>query len=316
MSKILYHYCSLDTFNAIVSNKCLRLSDLSKSNDYMERKWIMNVTEEALIDIFNKQGIKIDLREDYWYSDTINNHISYLYDWLKFYVERSSFITCFSRNGDLLSQWRAYGDNGKGVSIGFNAKLLSKSHSNKNEIYYEDVIYDMKEQIKEIQIAVLNAIDYMKELFNDFPIRLSDNFNEYFVNEFDVFCQVLCDELAILSCYMKNPAFREEDEVRIFYSPVLTIESDNSTLKEHFSKTKRFNNYILKPINFHTRSDQIIGYSDLSFEKLIQKGIIAEIIIGPSSKVTKEDIYFIFTKFGYNSDDILIKQSVSSYRIK
>jgi hypothetical protein len=48
MGRKLYHYCSLETFIAIISNKCLRLSDLSKSNDYMERKWIMNIVEEAL----------------------------------------------------------------------------------------------------------------------------------------------------------------------------------------------------------------------------------------------------------------------------
>ncbi|MEG0308941.1 MAG: hypothetical protein RR636_13420 [Clostridium sp.] len=38
MSRCFYHYCRLDTFIAIISNKSLRLCDLSKTNDYMERK--------------------------------------------------------------------------------------------------------------------------------------------------------------------------------------------------------------------------------------------------------------------------------------
>ena len=57
MSRKLYHYCSLETFISIISNKCLRLSDLSKSNDYMERKWIINIIEEALNKSFKDEGI-------------------------------------------------------------------------------------------------------------------------------------------------------------------------------------------------------------------------------------------------------------------
>ncbi len=86
-------------------------------------------------------------------------------------------------------------------------------------------------------------------------------------------------------------------------------------IQEQFSKTSRFNNYVLKPINFCARKDQIIGYSDLSFEKLIQRGVISEIIIGPSSRINKDDIYYLLTKFGYNSNDIYIKQSQTSYRL-
>lgn len=315
MGRKLYHYCSLETLIAIISNKCLRLSDLSKSNDYMERKWIMNIIEEALDKSFKDEGIIINLREEYWYSEGINNHISYLLDLLSYDVTRSSYITCFSRNGDLLSQWRAYGDDGRGVAIGFNAKLLYKVYSRKNNVYIEDVLYDKEEQIEEIRIAVDNAVIYMKSLFKSNSDRVIDDFNNYFIEEFDTFCEVFCDELAILSCYMKNPAFKEEDEVRIFYAPIIH-DDDPVFIQEQFCKTSRFSNYVLKPINFLARKDQIIGYCDLSFEKLIQRGIISEIIIGPSSRVNVHDIYFLLTKFGFSSNDIEIKESQASYRLK
>lgn len=54
MSRCFYHYCRLDTFIAIISNKSLRLCDLSKTNDYMERKWILNILEDSLIKAFEK----------------------------------------------------------------------------------------------------------------------------------------------------------------------------------------------------------------------------------------------------------------------
>lgn len=315
MSRKVYHYCSLETFIAIISSKCLRLSDLSKSNDYMERKWIMNILEEALDKSFKDEGIIINLREKYWYEDNVNNHIECLLEMLRYDVTHSSYITCFSRKGDLLSQWRAYGDDGRGVSIGFDSKMLYKVDSRKNEIYIEDVLYDKEKQIEEIHFAVYNALTYMKDLFEQNTARVSDDFNKYFIEEFDAFCEVICDELAILSCYMKNPAFKEEDEVRIFYAPTISVD-EPELIQEQFSKTSRFNNYVLKPINFYARKDQIIGYSDLSFEKLTQRGIISEIIIGPSSRVNEDDIYYLLTKFGYNSNDISIKQSEASYRLK
>ncbi|OBR90014.1 hypothetical protein CLRAG_36060 [Clostridium ragsdalei P11] len=315
MTRKLYHYCSLETFISIISNKCIRLSDLSKSNDYMERKWIISIIEEALDKSLKDEGIIIDLRENYWYEDGINNHIEYLLSMLKDRVMESSYIACFSRKGDLLSQWRAYGDDGKGVSIGFDPKLLRKVNSNKNDIYIEDILYDKDEQIEDIRLAVNGAVTYMKNLFHDDAVRVSDDFNKYFIEEFDAFCEVICDELEISSCYMKNPAFKEEDEVRIFYVPLIS-EDNHLAIQEELSKTRRFNNYVLKPIDFHARNDQIIGYADLSFEKLVQKNIISEVIIGPSSRVNKNDICYLLSKFGYNSDDILINESQASYRLR
>ena len=36
---VVYHYCSVDTFFQIITNHTLRLSDIEKSNDFMEKKW-------------------------------------------------------------------------------------------------------------------------------------------------------------------------------------------------------------------------------------------------------------------------------------
>jgi hypothetical protein len=282
----------------------------------MERKWIISIIEEALDKSLKDEGIIIDLREKYWYEDGINNHIEYLLSMLKYKVMESSYIACFSRKGDLLSQWKAYGDDGKGVSIGFDSKLLRKVNSNKNDIYIEDILYDKDEQIEDIRLSVNDAVTYMKNLFHDDAVRVGDDFNKYFIEEFDAFCEVICDELEISSCYMKNPAFKEEDEVRIFYVPLISSEDNHLAIQEELSKTRRFNNYVLKPINFHARNDQIIGYADLSFEKLVQKNIISEVIIGPSSRVNKNDICYLLSKFGYNSNDILINESQASYRLR
>ena len=34
----------------------------------------------------------------------------------------TNFVVCFCEDGDVLSQWRGYADNGKGCSLGFSVK--------------------------------------------------------------------------------------------------------------------------------------------------------------------------------------------------
>ncbi|MEG0308940.1 MAG: hypothetical protein RR636_13415 [Clostridium sp.] len=97
--------------------------------------------------------------------------------------------------------------------------MISKAISRKNKVYFEYVLYELEEQVEEIEFAVENAINYMKNMFESDKVRVSDDFNKYFVEEFDAFYEVVCDDLAEIRCYMKNPYFKEEDKVRIIYSP-------------------------------------------------------------------------------------------------
>lgn len=48
-------------------------------------------------------------------------------------------ISCFSKNGDLLSQWRAYAEDGKGFSIGFDSNYIYHGLGvNINSVVYEE----------------------------------------------------------------------------------------------------------------------------------------------------------------------------------
>ena len=56
MKKSIYHYCSLETFSQIVKNKTIRLSDLNKTNDYMEKKWGKDLLYGVLCDELKRNG--------------------------------------------------------------------------------------------------------------------------------------------------------------------------------------------------------------------------------------------------------------------
>lgn len=121
----IYHYCSLETFVQIIRNKALRLSELDKTNDYMEKKWGINFLYRVLRDELQGRGITMDLKENYWYSENAHNHLEQLENDIKSFLNHQTLIACFSTEKDMLSQWRAYGDDGNGVAIGFDWNLFT-----------------------------------------------------------------------------------------------------------------------------------------------------------------------------------------------
>jgi len=321
MSKInsIYHYCSIETMYSIISNKTIRLSDLNKTNDYMEKRWTLNLIERSLVEAFKENEIKIDLYEKYFYEDGINSHIAYIKSFIEEYICDSSpiLISCFSRNKDKLSQWRAYGQDGYGVSIGVDLNKIEKLQTRKSEIIVEDVCYDENEQIETIKLDILEAIIYMKNMFENDSVRVSDDFNEYFREEFDAFCEVVIPLIDISSTYIKNPAFIEEDEIRIIYNPNLFEEinyKDEEEYNRFFKNIHKVNLFEVYPLKFDSKNNQIIGYTDISFKKLIKDLIINEIVIGPKSKLTSNDLYFLLVANGYNANEICISNSTASYR--
>lgn len=118
-------------------------------------------------------------------------------------------ITCFSKQEDKLSQWRAYGQDGYGVAIGFDLNKIMLLQDKKININVKDVIYNEKKQATEISQAIKQSVKYMKELFKEDSTRTSDDFSEYFRDEFDAFCEVIVDKLEQIRYHIKNPAFIE-----------------------------------------------------------------------------------------------------------
>ena len=108
MDQILYHYCGLDAFLSIIKNSTLWLSDIRKSNDYLECVYCRDKINEKI------RGFLEDDKEaleawDFGYN--INSDLS---------MDMISYVACFSENKDQLSQWRGYADNGAGIAVGFS----------------------------------------------------------------------------------------------------------------------------------------------------------------------------------------------------
>lgn len=108
----IYHYCSSGAFLSIISNKKIWLSDINTMNDFGEMHWAYDRFMEAANNVINEIG---------------ESFISKVDEIISTSQQRVLPMLCsFSTDGDVLSQWRAYSENGKGVAIGFSTKELKK----------------------------------------------------------------------------------------------------------------------------------------------------------------------------------------------
>lgn len=316
----VYHYCSVDTFMAIIQNKTLRLSDLNKTNDYMEKRWANKFIVDVLQQKLSEFGVDMKLDEDYWYDGHSNNHLQYYKREVErvLYDERPVLITCFSEEKDRLSQWRAYGQDGTGVAIGFNYKLLRLLNNNK-DIWVEKVLYKESKQKEKLGQLIESVIFYIQNMFEKDEFRISDDFNVYFKEEFDVFCEVLIDYIGQIGCTIKNPAFAEEKEVRIIYNPdfpdrEILGDIELNDAKDYFEKVKEINNYKIRPLKFNYRNNQLVAFCDIDFTSLILKSFINEIVIGPKCYLKESDIYYFLLANGLDANNVEIIKSEATYR--
>jgi len=109
------------------------------------------------------------------------------------------FITCFCEDGDLLSQWRGYSDQGEGFAIGFSTAWLLSLGAKWRLI---KVIYDRTQQVDLILMALQLAL-------------AEANKHGCSEDEQRSFWPLVAAQMTPWVVMFKDPAFREEQEWRI-----------------------------------------------------------------------------------------------------
>lgn len=281
MKDVIYHYCNVDGFYNIIKDSTIWLCDVSKSNDYQECVLCKDRINEAIEEIMSKDKKNLDAWR--W---GINNG-------LELNREIFTYCACFSEDCDQLSQWRGYANNGQGLSIGFDKKLLVElGKSDPYRIKFAPIIYDKREQDKYVDSIVrdnLKTVEYKG--IGHVAIELNTNYNLKFP-------------------FIKNSSFMEENEWRI---------AVNSRPGLH-SALKLSDDFTFSEVKFHVANEKLISYIEMNFSR-VKNELIKEIWIGPKSEVTENDVlnflntsgYYEGAEYNYNKP-ILIKKSSSSYR--
>lgn len=314
----LYHYCSNQKCFSILNGKTLRLSDIRKSNDYKELSLFYPEILFRIEYFYNenpfpffyegktdKEAIELLIREscDHWEN---------MFETGAF----SNFVVCFSEDGNSLSQWRGYADNGKGCCIGFSFdKIKSYCDDTNGVLRLEKVNYVSKDEVDEI----IN--DYSKMVLDELSGLRSWIVSEMTHDDNDPDTDGLLgfnfdgalESIFIESLKYKMLPFLDEKEWRVFFSNRIYKDVDwLCGSYEELSGPKCFNettNFLRNKIEFNILDNDIIPYYPLNFSDDLN--FIKELWIGPKSIILKSDIDLYMGRNGYK--DVSINFSDITY---
>lgn len=220
---ILYHYASMEKAISILKYKNFRLSDITKSNDVNE----MSICFPRLFDeMINSYDAYDGFSYEFTYKEKDGREgFGILVKELRERIEKefedgtiSTFVICLSEEGDLLSQWRGYADDGRGMCLGFNVhELLEFTDASTITGYaLEKVQYLSKEAldrwIKNVANELLQLVNIILGAIKDGKIVYSSEV-EFDKDIFDTLYYNIIAEIEE-SIKFKADGFKEEKEWR------------------------------------------------------------------------------------------------------
>jgi hypothetical protein len=274
--ELIYHYCRPEAFIEIVRGGSIWLSASYTMNDTAERSWGYSV--------FRKVAKALE-------SDTGPEFISQIaapviagdnYSLL--------MIACLSLDADVLSQWRAYGDDGRGFAIGFSPKAIQAPAKQLRVLYDEDA------QIQELTCNLRHIYQFEKS--NGF--KYDDQFQSHLFH------------LGLDLCAYKNPAFREEREIRLAH--VCGMNRDAKTAIPLGARGPR-GERLSDPLKIHFRSVKgvVVPYVVMDYTNGGTASPIREIVLGPRNENAELNIEMFLNTLSV--PNVAVRRSKVPYRI-
>jgi len=261
---------------SIFQSKEIWLSNSRKMNDYHETTWIEQFIDNKLNEIDPKK-----------YGEFIRLFVQ------NYKLNASvPYIACFSEDGDVLSQWRAYSEDGSGVAIGFDIEKLG--------IENKLPITGATSQISTGFSKVIYDIEAQKNIVNQIFDHWLDKIN---LGTTDTTASIeVMGQLKMYASIFKNPSFKEEKECRLIHTPLILDNNENeTTLMGQMSD-----------VYFRENKRDIVSYFKWSFEKEFSSSIIPKIIVGPKCRLEKYDFNMYLSVNGLQKTEV--SPSSSSYR--
>ncbi len=256
----LYHYCDARAFMSMVRKKCVWLSHARYMNDYMEQEFFLEQLEE-------RAGEFTDNQE---YIERIRLGVANC---------RVPYVFCLSEVGDLLSQWRAYADDGVGFAIGFSREFTPYKLGENSGTSISPVAWQVRYSADDRRRAMRNCVGCYS-----YPADSSVGEN------------VASTTLGLEAAVCKMEAFREEREWRI----VLLPSPDDDTPG-------------ISAMQFRaSRKGEVVPYYELSFDA----SAITHVCSGPKNPARgrHEDIKAFMSSERYDTERIDFVDSEASYQ--
>ena len=315
---VVWYYCNHSVFENIMSNHELWLSDITQSNDSNEIYKTLSLLESVFYDLSKAQFYEM--------GETLLNSLASKFRDNVIKVKNLCiwFAMCFSEKKNSLSQWRTYGENGKGYAIGFRLQALT------------DIVKNLEGKCREIKIA---KIKYVPPIIKTNPpkkrvVEMGDARLKFVYESAQGLCTELSscgvglmnekgqlsekaialikqyvDRLALQFAFFKDDDFRAENEVRICYARQITIEKLATPQKDS----------LMNSLYFMVKAGEIVPYIKLHIENL--QSLINEIIIGPNNTTSENMLKRYLVRSGkvqpknnFELEGIKVSKSIISCR--
>jgi hypothetical protein len=239
----LYHYTSIDSLLGIVKDKALWATELKYLNDSQEFRYFADLMREKTL-IYDAAVNEAEV-------DAANQLRSWIRDW---FVEGALvFSTSFTKNGNVLSQWRGYCEHGKGVSLGFAAETIIIC-ANQASFELGRCIYDWKRHHSLATEVVNRLVKAAVEIGPDGAKHASQCYYSTF--------EAASVDIIRIAALTKHPAFEEEQEWRCVSQPV--------------------KNYLEAPIEYRAGRVSLIPFLRFPLPVINNALAIQTAIVGPS----------------------------------
>lgn len=224
---LVYHYTSLATFKKLLDgidngNFVFHASNVRSLNDTSEFIYGFKELRRLLPNIEDDIGIKENKRRISCVIQREENDI--LHNWNDLFTDilmegnLTPFVVSMSASGDSIPMWSMYGDQGRGISIGFDvANIYTNKVSNNGQQLLDFTQYSLNGvhaiKIQQNLSRSHPAYMYSKMIYSkhlkDICSSLSDE--DLVLSQM----KALCKMAVITSAYFKHPGFMFENEWRI-----------------------------------------------------------------------------------------------------
>ena len=258
----VFHYTNASDLRGVITDENIWMTDCRFLNDPSE-------TSHGLV--LNKIRQNEVISEiDEIIIDYINDIINFanskeIHDFLS--VNIPYYVFCCSKISNDLSNWRLYGDNGRGFCIVFSKQFFSTNEIindlvelERYSIYTTNVSYNNYNNSFNPDDALIDIFNYVNKCFRENPNILSKKPIREAFSEKILFTMMKIKIVNSLS--LKNKSYKNEKEIRqIMISS--NIESQFGT-------------------KFRVRGNEIIPYISVP-RPIIKPDMITEIIVGPAA---------------------------------
>lgn len=276
----IYHYTSVAGALAILTTQTIWLSSAATMNDHAEGKWL----EQRLLDHETERAMSMGQARSLDESEAMRAMWQLVFSSA---LAPQAYLACFSAAPDMLSQWRAYADDGQGIAIGFDPNdgrlpiVQGPPHSNIGpglECTLSEVRYlddpTAAQFVDLLEVALATGIE-SSEFFN---AQLA---------------------LSAARWRTKNPAFMEEREWRIVNLPHEfdhDIGGGNTAIS------------IVGQREFRSAAGRLTSYYAMPFGL----DAVCEIVLGPRCAVDERELALLLRQHGY--DGVTVRRSSATYR--